>query len=294
MVKVPTFTFSWGARVVGVMLGVALGQAVAAESYFVAPSGNDANPGTLAEPFGSPTRAQRSVREKAGTVFLRAGTHYLAEPLVFTAQDSGTAAAPVLFRAYENERPRLRRILRRDQQRPVVSGGVKLDRLDWQTGESGVMHARVSENLRTEEIFVNGERQILARYPNFDPTSKYFDGYAADAISKERAGRWADPTGGYFHAMHPSLWGDFTWRNTGKDAAGEVTREGGWQNDRGGAVHRAIRFVENIFEELDAPGASGEWGRSAELLDWHFTPPSAEHCHGCPLILNLVRTRTQR
>ena len=47
------------------------------------------------------------------------------------------------------------------------------------------------------------------------PKAQYFDGFAADAISPERVARWADPAGGYFHAMHPSLWGDFTWRITG-------------------------------------------------------------------------------
>ena len=125
------------------------------------------------------------------------------------------------------------------------------------------------ENLTTDEIFVNGDRQILARYPNFDPTAQYFDGFAADAISPEQAARWADPTGGYFHAMHPSLWGDFTWRITGKDPQGAVTKEGGWQNNRGGAMHRTIRFVENIFEELDAPG---EWFLNAKTHTLYFYP----------------------
>ena len=60
--------------------------------------------------------------------------------------------------------------------------------------------------------------------------------------------------------MHPALWGDFTWRITGKDPQGGLTKEGGWQNNRGGAVHPKIRFVEDIFEELDAPG---EWFHDA-------------------------------
>ena len=118
---------------------------------------------------------------------------------------------------------------------------------------------------------MNGERQILARYPNFDPAAQYFDGFAADAISPNRVAQWADPTDGYFHAMHPSLWGDFTWRITGKDAQGGVTMEGGWQNNRGGAVHRTIRFVENIFEELDAPG---EWFLDAKTHTLYFYPPA--------------------
>jgi hypothetical protein len=129
----------------------------------------------------------------------------------------------------------------------------------------------VPEDLRTQEIFVNGERQILARYPNYDPKAQYFDGYAADAISSNRVARWADPAGGYYHAMHPSLWGDFTWRITGKDAQGGLTMEGGWQNNRGAAAHRTIRFVENIFEELDAPG---EWFLNTKTHMLYFYPPA--------------------
>jgi hypothetical protein len=228
------------------------------QPYFVAPTGNDANPGTLGKPFASLQRAQQAARHKPGTVFLRGGTYYLPATLVFTAQDSGTQAAPVVYQAYGEEQP-------------VISGGVRLERLDWQPYRDGIVQARVPEDLRTEEIFVNGERQILARYPNFDPTAQYFDGFAADAISTNRAARWADPTGGYFHAMHPALWGDFTWRITGKDAQGGVTMEGGWQNNRGGAVHQKIRFVENIFEELDAPG---EWFLDARSHTLYFHPPA--------------------
>jgi hypothetical protein len=227
------------------------------QPYYVSPTGDDANPGTLQRPFAGLRRAQEAVRQKAGSVFLRGGTHYLPEKLVFTAQDSGTKVAPIVYQAYREEHP-------------VISGGVRLEKLDWQPYRDGIFQARVPEDLQTEEIFVNGERQILARYPSFDPKAQYFDGFAADAISQERAARWADPAGGYFHAMHPALWGDFTWRITGKDAQGEVTKEGGWQNNRGGAVHQKIRFVENIFEELDAPG---EWFLNTKTHTLYFYPP---------------------
>ena len=134
-----------------------------AQPYYIAPDGNDTNPGTLEKPFASLQRAQQAVRQKPGAVFLRGGTYYLPATLVFTAQDSGTKDAPVIFQAYENEKP-------------VISGGVKLENLDWQPYTNGIFQAKVPDDLQTEEIFVNGERQILARYPNFDPTAKYFDG----------------------------------------------------------------------------------------------------------------------
>jgi hypothetical protein len=71
--------------------------------------------------------------------------------------------------------------------------------------------------------------------------------------------------------MHPSLWGDFTWRITGKDTNNDVKLEGGWQNNRGTAAHEKIRFVENIFEELDAPG---EWFLDANAHTLYFLPPA--------------------
>lgn len=243
-------------RLALLLFGVAF--PVFGQPYYVAPDGSDANPGTLERPFSSLRRAQEAVGQAPGRVVLRGGTYYLKEPLVFTARDSGASEAPVVYEAYPNEQP-------------VLSGGVRLENLEWRPYRDGIYQAKVSEDLQTEEIFVNGERQILARYPNFDPKAQYFGGFAADAISTNRVARWADPAGGYFHAMHPALWGDFTWRITGKDAAGEVTMEGGWQNNRGGAVHRTIRFVENIFEELDAPG---EWFLNTRTHRLYFYPPA--------------------
>ena len=236
---------------------VLAGQA-SAQPFYVAPGGDDANAGTAERPFATLPRAQQALREHPGTVFLRGGTYYLAAPLVFTAADSGTAALPNVWTTQAGETA-------------VISGGVKLENLAWREGAKGVWSTPVPADLRTEEIFVNGERQVLARYPNFDPTAKYFDGFAADAIAPERAARWADPTGGYFHAMHPALWGDFTWRITGKGTNNEVLKEGGWQNNRGGAVHRTIRFVENIFEELDAPR---EWFLNNATHTLYFYPPA--------------------
>ncbi|HKW30536.1 MAG TPA: PDZ domain-containing protein [Verrucomicrobiae bacterium] len=228
-----------------------------AQPYFVSPAGDDANPGTLDKPFATLQRAQQAVRQERGTVYLRGGIYYLPETLVFTAQDSGTKDAPVIYQAYEKEQP-------------VISGGARLAGLKWRPDTNGIMQAQAPKDLRTEEIFVNGERQILARYPNFDPQAQYFDGFTSGADIKRRAARWADPAGGYLHAMHPALWGDFTWRITGKDANGNLIKEGGWQNNRGGGINEGIQFVENIFEELDAPG---EWFLNSKTHTLYFYLP---------------------
>lgn len=228
------------------------------QPFFVSPTGDDGNPGTIEKPFASVHRAQEAVRKKPGSVYLRGGIYYLSKPVIFDAKDSGTDGSPVVYAAHQGEKP-------------ILSGGVKLEGLQWAAYKNGILKAQVPDDLRTEEIFVNGERQILARYPNYDASAQYFNGFSADAISTNRAIRWADPTGGYYHAMHPALWGDFTWRITGKDARNKVSLDGGWQNNRGAAEHKTIRFVENIFEELDAPG---EWFLDAKTHTLYFHPPS--------------------
>jgi hypothetical protein len=254
------------------LLGTAIGLSVHAAEIYVAPEGSDGNPGTLEKPVATLAHAQELARgAKASgtvTVFLRGGTFYPAAPLVFLSGDSGSAQAPVVYQAYPNEKP-------------VISGGMKLTGLNWRPYKNGIMQASVPDDLKTDQLFVNGKLQILARYPNYDSEKSIFNGYAADAISPERTARWADPAGGFFHVMHPARWGDFTYLITGKTPDGKVTFEGGWQNNRPvnvgtqftetiPKVHAQFRFVENIFEELDAPG---EWFLNTKSHTLYFYPP---------------------
>ena len=244
-----------------VLIGCVCAVAQAAE-VFVAPNGNDANPGTLAKPFATLQRAQQQARKAAGreavTVMIRAGTYYLPEPLVMTSQDSGGKAAPVVYQAYQNERP-------------VLSGGILMRNLKWTPYKDGIVQAKLPAGFTTDQLFVNGERQPLARYPNFDPKAQYFHGSAADAISPQRAAKWQDPAGGFIHALHGAGWGGMHYRITGKGPDNKLTYEGGWQNNRRMGMHSEHRFVENIFEELDAPG---EWFLDAKTHMLYFYPPA--------------------
>jgi hypothetical protein len=230
-------------------------------AVYVSPTGRDSNPGTRSQPLASLPAAQKMARKlnAAGpvTVWLHGGTYYLADTLVFTPQDSGTAQNPVTYRSVPGEEV-------------VLSGGVRLN-LTWTPYRDGIFMAHVPAGLHTDQLFVNGELQILARYPNYDPAAAYFDGWSADAFSRERAARWKDPRGGFIHAMHRNMWGDFHYVITGKDADGNVTYEGGWQNNRRMGMHDKYRFVENIFEELDAPG---EWFLDEKSSTLYFYPRS--------------------
>jgi hypothetical protein len=141
--------------------------------------------------------------------------------------------------------------------------------LRWQKNGNRIWTAKVAGE-PFEQLFINGKQQVLARYPNYDSTARVFNGTAADAISRSRTSRWKNPAGGYLHAIHQSEWGDIHYRITGK-AGDTLTYEGGWQNNRPMGIHKSHRFVENIYEELDAPG---EWFYDKATQTLSFYPPS--------------------
>lgn len=225
---------------------------VAAAELHVSPAGDDANPGTKDRPLATFAGAQQRARNQPGsTVLFHAGVFHLPETVVLTEADAGTTFAAAV-----------------DEQ-VVLSGGMRLN-VEWQSHKDGMLKAATPAGLTIDQLFVNGRRQRMARYPNFDPDVRPYGGYAADAFSRERAARWANPAGGYIHAMHRAHWGGYHYRITGKNDQGEVVYEGGWQNNRQMGMHKEHRYVENIVEELDAPG---EWFHDAGTGTLYYQPP---------------------
>jgi len=134
-----------------------------ASEWFVSPGGDDANPGTFAEPFATPHRALIAVRELAATgltedvkVTFASGTYELAAPLVFTPADSGTADHSITYAAAPG-------------QDVVFSGGWRIR--DWKV--DGRRWTATLDEVRAGRWFfrmliVNGERAIRARWPDDD------------------------------------------------------------------------------------------------------------------------------
>ena len=234
----------------------------------VSPQGNDKNDGSAANPVASLQIAQLLARTARGTtVVIHGGIYRLERRLDFTQEDEG-----VEFRAAAGEKV-------------VITSDRKLD-LKWQPFRDGIWQAdlgmqiyshpnrakeaRFQSLLQVDELFVNGQRQRMARYPNFDPEIRPFGGFAADANSRERAAHWSNPAGGYLHALHPGAWGGIHFGISGKDKNGDLRLDGGQQNNRGSGMHKQHRYVENIFEELDAPG---EWFYDRPTNTLFFFPP---------------------
>ena len=112
--------------------------AVIAADLYVAPNGNDTNPGTQAKPFATLERARDEVRSSknssaAGgvTVWIQPGTYVRSQTLEFTSADSGTEKAPVIYRAGAGGEVRLHagRMVKPTDFTPVTKAGV-VSRLD--------------------------------------------------------------------------------------------------------------------------------------------------------------------
>lgn len=233
-----------------------------AAEIHVATTGDDANPGSTEQPLATFAAAQALARTRAGLepviVTFHAGTYYLADTIHFTAADAGTAAKPVTYRAAAGETV-------------ALSGGNTLSGLAWTTHSGSIQKTTVPAGMVIDQLFANQVKQNLARYPDYDAATRVFNGYAADCISTSRAATWANPTGGYFHALHSGEWGGFHYRITGKNASNVVSYTGGQQNNRASSPHGTYRFVENIFEELNTPG---EWFYNAATSTLYFHPPA--------------------
>ncbi len=265
------------------MFGLSISSALKGQTIYVSPQGSDKNPGSKEKPVSSFEKAQllaRQFPENASVEILFAkGTYYLPQTIRFTAHDN---KASVTYRAEE-------------EGQAVLSGGSLLS-LRWQPGEKGIFVAAVPENNVIDQLYINGVRQRMARFPNAVTGKNVFDTWElshsakpdpeSDPLNPERIARWKNPEGGYIHAMHSALWGDMHWIIKGKNSDGTLNYEGGWQNNRPSPMHKAYRIVENIFEELDTPG---EWFFNARERKLYYIPEPGTNLETA--VVEIVRLR---
>jgi hypothetical protein len=231
----------------------------AQHKFYVAVNGNDNNAGTLAKPLKTLEAALAKVAASKGNkvdVYLRMGRYYPAKTIEITTQLLSNHQLAIS--AYNNEAV-------------TITGSIKITPR-WKIFNGNILQASVGTGLLIDQLFCNGKLLPMARYPNYDSSARVFNGTAADAISPQKVKGWADPTGGYVHAIHNAEWGDFHYLIKGK-VGDSLVLEGGWQNNRPALMHREYRFVENIFEELDAPG---EWYYNSGTGVLYLYPPKGE------------------
>jgi hypothetical protein len=289
-----------------------------ATHLYVSPSGNDQSNGkTPAGAFATLGRARDEIRHLKASgplpsggvaVEIAGGTYSLTESFALTEADSGTAEAPVVYRALENQKVQLLggRILPLSAFKPVTDDAM-LARLDPAArghvvsaciATLGLTHAGpfppiFSDSGGIFELFWDGRRQPLSRWPNEGWTTMKHVLVNGDKSNPgvfeyrdDRPSRWL---------QNPELWLKGQWRVGWEDpairvakidaAAGTITFAailgGGIGNkytrDKktgvGPGNGKEPWCALNLPEEIDIPG---EWAIDFTNQTLFFWPPAAK------------------
>jgi len=139
------------------------GQAAGEQAFYVAPDGSDTATGTIERPFRALKRARDAVRhlkstsglDRPITIHLRGGTYEVTDALTLEPADSGSAACPIVYRAYQ-------------QEQPVIHGGRRLT--GFQRGAGAVWSVPIpavqAGQWTFRQLYVNGRQYRRARIPN--------------------------------------------------------------------------------------------------------------------------------
>jgi hypothetical protein len=267
--------------------------------YHVATHGSDANAGTEEAPFATLDRAQQAVRtlREAGpwpeggvVVWLRGGDYVRTQTLEFTADNSGTPTAPVVWKAWPSETVRLLGGRTLTGSQPVQDAAV-LARLDSaarehvrqidlraagiSTGELGALASRGFGRPLTPahaELFFAGRPLTLARWPNeghwetiagFPETHAQDDGHGGKigrledgfAFATDRPARWHNTDDIWVHGYWSWDWANSYERVSDLNVEQRSLKTAPPHGLYGFRRGQRFYFL-NVLEELDQPG---EW-----------------------------------
>jgi hypothetical protein len=270
---------------------LAISNVVVAANLYVGPAGRDTHSGAKDAPLASLEGARAAIASQglAGkepvTVWVQSGTYHLDKAFQLRAKDSGTAKAPITYRAVPGEDV-------------LLKGSLPLSSNDWKLWKDGIYMQSLKDTplagREINQLFMSDKRMVRARFPNWDFVNPLRTGkgylHAINKKSmkmlsfdsadlKERAAQWKDPQIGIVHAFHAHNWGNFQFRIKDLDRTNRTIHfsEGGWQAQRrygvgAGKSHDGSPFyIENIFEELDAPF---EWFHDVKTDTLYFKPPT--------------------
>ena len=271
----------------------------AAVVFHVAPDGNDAADGSEAAPFATFARARDAVRalKKKGplpaggvAVMLHGGTYRMAATLELGPEDSGEPGAPVVWRAWKDERPVLTgaldvprfdapldpEVVRRlppEARGHVVCADVRaLGYSDTSPLHSyGFHRGEVGGGRPVTDVYADAERLTLARFPNEgwlhigeildDSTNRVFK---ADIDLTP----WADEPALMLTGFWRHYWADLTEAPEKLDPATGLVTLG----KRFNMVIQSKRpwFILNAIHALDRPG---EWWLDRPNGKLYLWPP---------------------
>ncbi|WP_349322624.1 hypothetical protein [Asticcacaulis sp. MM231] len=166
--------------------------------------------------------AVRHPGKNVSVIALAPGTYDLDQPLVLDKSFSGTRSRPRILRGPKDKSA-------------ILSGGRPLNTLSWEKVDQRIWRARV-DGPAFSLLWLDGQRLVRARYPNYDARVLPMGGVSADATSPARV-RAVGRSGGRHHPRHPfQPLGGYAYRHP-RQKAGWHPRPGaaGWQQPRDGA-----------------------------------------------------------
>jgi len=267
-------------------------------AVYVSPSGDDANPGTLAQPVKTLSKAQVLVRALNGsmtsdiTVYLRAGTYPLTSTLTFANADSGKNEFYVKYMAYPGERP-------------LITGGQPITGWKVSDATNNIYSASgITSNFR--QLYVNGVKAIRARSPNLgangDANFNRISGYDKTAhnvqVASSYVSNWNNLTKVEMHYM--INWTDNVLRLASYTTSGS-TAYLKFQSTEDAILYARpypqlgmtttgksqCFYFENAFEFLDQPG---EWYLDETAKVIYYKPRTGEDMTTATVVAPMVET----
>jgi hypothetical protein len=267
-------------------------------TYYVSPTGNDANPGTLASPFQTLAKAQAVVRTVNSSmtgdilVTLRGGTYPLSSTLSFGVTDGGTNGFYVRYVNYTGETP-------------LLTGGQPIGGWTVYDQAKNIWKATgVTSSFR--QLYVNGTKAIRARSPNLGTGGALnFDRFinvdktAHDVqVASSYVSNWNNFTKVEMHLM--ASWSDQTMRLASYTVSG-TTAYVKFQKPEDNilfvrsfpmfAITAAGKgqclYFENALEFLDSPG---EWYLNDSTHTLYYMPRTGENMASATVVAPILQT----
>ena len=145
-------------------------EAYAHRDIYISSTGSLLGDGTMDNPvltLDEALRVAKSSAEKDVNIYFRTGVYEFPNPVIITSDDF--VGKRLLISGYKDEN--------------VILSGSKTLSLKWQKAQKGLYKAFVADTF--DQMYINGNKRILARYPNYKEGSFHFFMRETDSASSE-------------------------------------------------------------------------------------------------------------